>query len=109
MKYGRPIPFSASIGGVATAVRAGQCRLHSWQIVNNTGALAYVQVFNKLQANVTLGTTPPDYVIPLPANGGAVMPYNDTGIEHDTGITIACTTTRNNNTGATCDILMDIR
>jgi len=99
-------PFSASVTATVTAIKNGPGQVFGWQIVNNTGAIAYAQMFNKKASDVTVGTTIPDYVVPLPANGGAVMPVSRTGINHSTGISIACTTTRTGNTSATCDVVM---
>jgi hypothetical protein len=104
----KPI-FKAAVAGVAVAVKATPCQLHGWQIVNQTGAEAFVQVFDALQASVTVGTTVPDYVIPLPASGGAVVPLGKVGLRHDVGLTIACTTSPSNNVGAACDVLMFVR
>lgn len=36
----------------------------------DAAAVAYVQFFDALAANVTLGTTVPKFVLPLPAGGG---------------------------------------
>ena len=99
-------PFSASVGATATQVLGGHGQLYGYHIVNNTAALAYVQVFDLPAASVTVGTTVPDYVIPLPANGQAVMPMSRTGIDHANGLTVACTTARGNAVAATCDVVM---
>jgi hypothetical protein len=109
MQFGRPLPFSASVGATKTAVKTGPCRVYGWQILNTTAAIAYVQVFNKALADVAVGTTTPDYVIPLPASGGAVFGPSDIGIDHDTAMSIACTTTRTGSSGATCDVLIDAK
>lgn len=106
MPAGLQIPFNASVGATKTAVAAAPATLDNFIIVNNTGALAYVQIFNALAANVTVGVTVPDWVIPIPANGGALMPETARGTRHSVGITIACTTTRTGAAGATCDVVL---
>lgn len=106
---GLPLPFSASVNATKQQVKATAGLVYGWQILNNTAAIAYVQVFNLASASVTVGTTVPDYVIPLPGNSttGAGATINiPIGITHSVGITIACTTTRGGNTGATCDVVM---
>ena len=113
-------PFSAQVT-TAVAVKLqgneGPLTVDGWHIVNTTAALAYIQVFDKTSANVTLGTTTADYVIPVPANGSvaAVLGTGDANnsaiagsqrVTHALGCTIAATTTRTGNTTAACDVLM---
>jgi|SRR6185369_2438884 len=107
-----PIPkpiFKAAVAATKTPVKATPCQLHGWQIVNQTAAEAFVQVFDKADADISVGTTVPDYVIPLPASGGAVLPLNKVGFRHDIGLEIACTTTPTGSSGAACDVLMFVR
>ena len=100
------VPFSASVSGTVTKVKDGAGQVFGYHILNNSGTIAYAQMFNKKASDVIVGTTVPDYVIPLTANGGAVMPMGRTGTTHSTGISIACTTTRGGSAGATCDVLL---
>lgn len=104
----KPI-FKAAVVGAKTAVKATPCQVHGWQIVNQTAAEAFVQVFDKAVGDVTVGTTVPDYVIPLPASGGAVLPADTIGFRHDIGLVIACTTSPTNSTDAACDVLLFVR
>lgn len=99
------LPFSASAGATVTKVKDAPVTLFGYHILNNTAAIAYVQVFDKLSTNVTVGTTVPDYVIPVPANGGAVMAMGRTGSRHANGMSVACTTTRTGSVAAVCDVL----
>ncbi|MBU6501176.1 MAG: hypothetical protein KGI72_05110 [Patescibacteria group bacterium] len=68
-------------------------------LYNPNTAVTYIQVFNKASANVTVGTTAPDFVIPLPgvasasATGSAANVEFSVGIVMNTGITVAATTT----------------
>jgi len=100
------VPFSASVSGTVIKVKDAAGQVFGYHILNNSGVIAYAQMFNKKATDVVIGTTVPDYVIPLPANGGAVMPMGRTGTTHSTGISIACTTTRGGSAGATCDVLL---
>ena len=96
--------FSASNAGAKTSVGANAASLFGWQLLNTTGAVAYVQIFDKVSANVTVGTTAPDLVIGLAANGQIHAQFIQ-GIPFVSGITIACTTTRNGATGAAVECL----
>jgi hypothetical protein len=86
---------------------AGQ--VYGWSILNTTAAIAYMQVFNLASASVTVGTTVPDYVVPIPANGTTGAGNNilgEIGLAHSVGCTVACTTTRGGSTGAACDVII---
>jgi len=107
---GMGLPYSASLTSTKAQVKGAAGQIYGWIIVNNGSALCYIQVFNKLSTNVTVGTTAPDFVIPIPApasgtGGAGVAQSIDLGIAMTTGITVACTTTRTGATSATCDVL----
>jgi hypothetical protein len=55
---------------------------------------SYIQIFFLAAASVTLGTTVPDMVIPLPTGGGAVVNFTAEGW-HTGGpaLSVACTIT----------------
>lgn len=107
MTDGLPLfPFSAQVSG-KQQVQATPGRIWGYHLLNTTAALAYLQIFNKAAANVTLGTDTPDWVIPLAANGSAIVPPIGTLIaRHGVAITIAGTTTRTGSTGAAVDVLL---
>lgn len=103
------LPYSAQVSGTKTTVQAVPCRIAAYHFMNTTAAIAYVQVFNKLAADVTVGTTAADLIIPLAANGSAIMPALEplrNQISLNTGCVIACTTTRTGSTGAAVDCLI---
>jgi hypothetical protein len=102
---GMPLPFSASVNATKQQVKGSAGQVYGYHILNNTAAIAYMQVFDKASASVTVGTTTPDYVIPLPASFGATLEIS-TGVAHANGITVACTTTRTGSTGAICDVVV---
>lgn len=107
---GMGLPYSVSLTSTKEQVKGSAGQIYGWTIMNNGSALCYVQVFNKLSTNVTVGTTTPDFVIPVPApasgtNGAGLVQAIDLGIAMSTGITIACTTTRTGSTSATSDVL----
>lgn len=101
--------YSSQVGTAKTAVAARPCEVFGWVVQNNTAAIAYIQVFDQLAGNVTVGTTVPDYVIPVPSNGEAVLPLSEGGFTHTNGLTIAATTGAGNAVAATCDVLMFVR
>lgn len=109
---GKPsFPFSASVTAAVAAflVSGAQApgRIWGYQVMNNTAALAYLQVFDKAVADVTLGTTVPDWVIPLAANSLILVPPIAQPIaRHQTAITVAGTTTRGGLTTAAIDVLL---
>lgn len=76
----------------ATTVVAGPVLLFNIMGFNTGGAVSYLQFFDALVADVTVGTTTPTFVIPLPAGGGYDAEYVlPEGFR--TGIVIACTAT----------------
>lgn len=100
-------PFSAVVAGTVTNVTTGQNPTFLTVLIyNNTGAPAYMQVFYKAAADVTLGTTTADAVITIPASSGIAI---DAGWHINSGAagtSIACTTGRANSTGASCDVFI---
>lgn len=74
----------------ATSVKASAGQLYGWHFINTTAAIKYVRIYN-LATAPTVGTSSPDFVLPLPASGGAVMAVNDMGIPMTTGIAYAIT------------------
>lgn len=100
-------PFSAQVAGaVVNLVTGSNATLLTALVYNTTAAVAYLQVFYKAAASVTLGTTVPDAVIPIPANSGVAV---DSGWHINSGaagVSLAATTTRTGLTGATCDVFI---
>ena len=101
--------FSQSLTSTKAQVKGSGGTIYGITAVNNGTAIAYIQVFNKASASVTVGTTTPDYVIPVPApssgsNGAGIREEYALGLNFGTGITVACTTTRTGASSATCDV-----
>ena len=95
--------FSAATSGTKVELSTVEQDIVGYHLVNETAALAYVQVFYRLASEVTVGTTTPDVVIPLPASGGATMQFTDKGWRtRGTGLTIASTTTSSGAVSAAC-------
>jgi len=97
------VKYAAQTTTVQT-VKGSAGKLHGYMIYNPNSSVSYVQLFDTA-SSVTLGTTVPDLILPIPATSGANL--SDTiGIGFTTGIKIACTTTETGltapSTGLTC-------
>lgn len=79
------------------AVKASAGLFGGYMIFNPNSSVIYVQVFDVASASVTLGTTTPTYVIPIPATAGANLEIRN-GVTHSTAITLAATTTATGST-----------
>jgi hypothetical protein len=72
---------------------------------NSTTDVVYVQLFNKLTADVTVGTTVPDYTIKVGAGSSLGKDGQDFALWHfDIGLVVACTSSRSNNTAPASDL-----
>jgi len=84
--------FNSALTETKVLVIAAPVRLFNLLGYNSGASVSYLQFFDALSADVTVGTTTPKFSIPLPSTGG----YSDTyqlpeGFR--TGIVIACTAT----------------
>ena len=87
--------FSTTVTNSVQAIAgAGGRQIFGYDLYNNNSAQAYVQIFNQIAANVVLGTTVPDLVIVLPANGGRNVSYQMRGISFSNALSVAVTSTR---------------
>lgn len=74
-------------------VRAGGCLMFNIVIFNpDTSASSYVQFFDALTADVTVGSTTPTFVIPAGPKGGGILTLNCPRAFR-TGVVVACTAT----------------
>ena len=104
-----PLPISKpTVAATKTVISEQPCEVDGWQIVNQTAAEAFVQVFDKKSGDVTVGQTTPDWWLPLPISGGAAVGLPKS-IQHSSGLVIACTTTWNGSSGANCDVTFFVR
>lgn len=84
--------FDDSVVEVKQSVVAGPVLLFNILGYNSGAAASYIQFFDALSANVTVGTTVPKFSIPLPITGGYSDVYSlPEGFR--TGIVIAVTAT----------------
>ena len=80
----------------AATVSSAAGKFAGYMFINTNNSPAYIQVFDTTGA-VTLGTTAPTFVVPIPAGGAANVEFT-VGIGIANGIKVAATTTA---TGAT--------
>lgn len=103
MPFQGGIPFfNDAVGNTVIAVKAnGFAQIFMMKLVNTTAAAAYLQIFAKPAASVTLGTTVPDWVIRLGANETTnPSDMSPPAMFNGTGLSIAGTTTPTGNTAA---------
>lgn len=79
-----------------------QILVWSISLQNTTAAIAYLQIFDLQSGSVTVGTTTPSYVFGVPASGSAHYMF-EKPFRLNAGFTVAATTTRSGNTGATVE------
>ena len=75
-------------------------------IINFTAsnAIAYAQFFKVAAAGVTVGTTAPDFVIPLPADSGLAWNFANGWLVGGAALSVAVATTRTGNGAADAEI-----
>lgn len=91
------VSSQTALSNTKVAVYASAGVLGGYMFFNPAAAVTYIQVFDVASAGVTVGTTTPTYVIPIPAGGGANLEILK-GIKHATAITVAATTSPTNST-----------
>lgn len=100
-------PYSnTALSNTKVAAVANACRVFNLQIWNPGAATAYVQFFDALSADVTVGSTVPTRVRSVPAGGGI-----DTGyfapLRFNAALTIAATTTPTGSTAPGTALVID--
>lgn len=97
------------LGSTVVAVKSSAAgELGGYIIYNPNSSAAYVQVFDVATAGgVTLGTTRPDMVIPIPATSGANLEFAN-GVSFANGIQIAAATTDSGSTGPSTGLTVTI-
>jgi len=83
---------STSCTSTSQAVKSSGGNLYGWVIHNPNTATEYVVLYNTANASVTVGTTSPKFIIPIPA-GATANAFSDLGIQFGTAMALACTTT----------------
>ena len=90
---------NTALTNTVVAVKASAAaELGGYIVYNPNASVAYIQVFDVATAGgVTLGTTRPDMVIPVPPTSGANLEFAN-GVSFANGIQIAATTTDSGST-----------
>lgn len=102
--------FNDAVAGTKQEVSQGQNTvLYSLHLMNGTAATAYLQIFFKKAADVTVGTTVADFTIAIPTNAATDFVQElafpaGVGVAGSTGLTLAGTTTATGSTGAAISV-----
>lgn len=89
--------FGKAVTNAAQAVKAAAGKVYAILVGNNNAAISYLQLFDLATGNVNLGVTVPLASILIPANSSTVIPIIP-GMQFNTAISCAGTTTRGGNT-----------
>lgn len=92
------------VAATVVAIKASPGVLFGLQILNTTGAAAYVQIFDVATGGVTLATTTPDMEFLVPTGAELIVPLPDRGVNFATAISIASTTTEKGLTGSAAGV-----
>lgn len=84
--------------------KTGPATLYGLWVDNTQAAIVHVQIFNKLTANVTPGTTVPDFEVACPASVGLLVPLPPMGLNLDVGFTVFCSTASHGGTGSNAGV-----
>lgn len=95
MAFATPFSYLAQTTTVRT-VKTSPGSLRGWIVWNPNATVAYVQLFDTAEA-ITLGTTVPTFVLPIPATATANV-LTDDGITLAKGLKMAVTTTATGST-----------
>jgi len=91
----------ALLTNTKTTIQAYPTELVGWVLHNTTAMGVWIQLFDKLAADVTVGTTAANRRLFLPASQSLVLkPSSDTerGFNHSIGLVVAATTTATGST-----------
>ena len=104
--------FDGDGDNTAQVIKNNPGRLHYIEVSNINAADAFLQLFDALAVNVTVGTTTPKQSFLVPkGNGtdrGAMNWVFDPPIEFSIGITYACTTTATGNGDPTTGLVVNV-
>lgn len=86
-----------ALSNTKTAVNAAASTMGGYMFYNPNSSVVYIQVWNVAIGSITVGTTAPTYVIPIPATSSGHIEFT-CGIKHGTEINVAATTTATGST-----------
>lgn len=83
----------SALAGTVSGVKSSSLVIHSIVADNAlNGAVTFLKMWNVASGSVTIGTTAPDWIIPIPASVKRTMVFPE-GLAMTTALTIAATTT----------------
>ena len=65
---------NAAVTNTVVQVKATSTQVFGWNVGNGGTAICYLQMFNNIPANITLGTTVPNAVVQVPVGGLNIQP-----------------------------------
>jgi hypothetical protein len=86
--------------GTIQPIALSTARLFGLYAINTSGAAAYVQIFDALVANITLGTTAPDEQLLVASAGTAYLLLPQDGLYFANAISVQSTTAVSGSTGS---------
>jgi hypothetical protein len=95
--------FNDAVAATKQTVKAGLAKLYGFHLTNTTGLAAYLQIFDALAANVTVGVTAAKWTLRLAANESLSVPFS-MPLDFANGIVIAGTTTPTGSVGAAISV-----
>lgn len=100
--------MNTSLSNTKTAVKGTAGNFHGLHATNfSNSAVTWLQFFNKTTANVTVGSTTPDFIIGIPP-GGAIDNQFPIPYSFSNALTVAATTTSTGSTAPTIGIPIDV-
>ena len=94
----RSTVVTAALTNTVTAINPGYTNFSFMECYNPAAAATYVQVFNAVPGNVTLGTTPPATVISMATLASRGFAFSDNGLSFPVAMSVAATTTATGST-----------
>ena len=94
----RAAVVTSALTNTVVAVNPGYTNFSYMQCYNPAAAASYVQVFNAIPGNVTLGTTVPAIIIPMGTLQATNFAFADQGLTLPVAMSVAATTTATGST-----------
>lgn len=104
---GKPLVF-LNVDDTVVDVNAVPSFVDGGIAFNNTAAQAFLQFFDKKAADVTLGTTVPDWIVAVSPNDNDPIHVGESGLIFSTAVSVACTTTATGLTASDCHVAISI-
>jgi len=90
-------PFFDDDGdNTAQALSTSAADLYCFHVYNTNAADAFVQIYDAKTTSITVGTSPPVFVMYVSAGGGVIQDFT-IPLHFDTALSYACTTTATGN------------